>query len=165
MIVFAWIKQTSSATIVTKKIIFFVTVSNRNKKIRKKSRIDRRNLDRVDQKNWFYSSYVRDVNIHDRKKIDAFTNHDELRCYQKFHFSIENEEIWHQWILRFSVEIYNFRWYYSAHVFESYFVNRDRWLNELCKFRLSWFHRDEHDKHRIDIEIILINELNVTSTR
>ena len=26
------------------------------------------------------------------KKFDLFTNYDELRCYQKFHFSIENEK-------------------------------------------------------------------------
>ena len=100
MIAFVWIKQTSNATIVTIKIMIFVTVSNRNKKIQKKTRIDRRNFDCVDQNN-FSSSYLRDINTHNRKKIDASTNHDELRCYQKFHFSLENEKTWHQWILSF----------------------------------------------------------------
>ena len=38
------------------------------KRIGKKTRIDRRNLDRVDQKKCFYSLYFPDGNIYDRKK-------------------------------------------------------------------------------------------------
>ena len=66
LIVFAWIKQRMSVTIVTEKIIFFVIVSNGNKKIRKKTKIDRRNFDRVDKKR-FYSFHVRNVKNHDIK--------------------------------------------------------------------------------------------------
>ena len=44
------------------------------------------------KKKRFHLLYIRDLNIRDRKKIDAFTNYDELRCYQKFHFLIENEK-------------------------------------------------------------------------
>ena len=89
-----------------KKNILFVTAFNSNQKIRKKTKVDRRSFDRIDQKKmkWFYSSYISDDNRDDKKTVDESANYDELRRHQKFHFSTENEKAEHQRILRFNVE-------------------------------------------------------------
>ena len=87
-----------------KKIIFFVTVSNRNKKIRKKQKsIDVLSIVSINKNDFIHHMFV--ILTFMIKKNDAFINYDKLQCHQKFHFSIENEKAGNQWILRFNVEI------------------------------------------------------------
>ena len=91
-----------------RKNALFVTAFNLNQKIREKTKVDRCNFDRVDQKkkrnDSIHHMYLMIILMIDKNSIKS-ANYDKLRRYQKFYFVTEDEKTEHQKILRFNVEI------------------------------------------------------------
>ena len=80
----------------SRKKLYLSSLSQIETRFEKKQKsIDVVSIVSIKKKDFIYYMFVIFTLIM-KKKIDAFRNHDKLRCYQTFYFSIKNKKIRHQ---------------------------------------------------------------------